>query len=262
MSNLPEEINAIKIEFEDILYSLDERRIRLWCAAKARAYNRIHVRGGVMAVHKATNVSRPTIYAGLKEIESEDKLNKKRVRQTGAGRKKITDKSPNLLKDLENLVEPLTRGDPESPLRWTCKSTYNLCDELVSQGYKISQRKVCDLLKELDYSLQSNRKTEEGGDHPDRNAQFEYINESVKSFQQRGLPSISVDTKKKENIGNYINKGKTYRKKGDPEKVKVYDFIDKELGKVAPYGIYDLSANEVLLMWGLVMILLNLRLTQ
>jgi len=244
MSNLPEEINAIKIEFEDILYSLDERRIRLWCAAKARAYNRIHVRGGVMAVHKATNVSRPTIYAGLKEIESEDKLNKKRVRQTGAGRKKITDKSPNLLKDLENLVEPLTRGDPESPLRWTCKSTYNLCDELVSQGYKISQRKVCDLLKELDYSLQSNRKTEEEGDHPDRNAQFEYINESVKSFQQRGLPSISVDTKKKENIGNYINKGKTYRKKGDPEKVKVYDFIDKELGKVAPYGIYDLSANE------------------
>ena len=247
MTILPEKsknISAIKNEFYDISYSLDERRTRLWCAAKARAYNRIHGKGGVMVVHKATNISRPTIQAGLKEIESEDKLDKKRNRKKGGGRKKITKKYPNILADLENLVEPLSRGDPESPLRWTCKSTYNLCDELVLQGYEISQRKVCDLLSELGYSLQSNRKTEEGGNHLDRNAQFEYINETVRKFQKRNLPAISIDTKKKENIGNYANKGKEYRKKGHPKKVKVYDFIDKKLGKVAPYGIYDLSKNE------------------
>lgn len=136
------------------------------------------------------------------------------------------------------------RGDPESPLRWTCKSTYNLCQQLVLQGYQISQRTVCDLLSQLGYSLQSNRKTEEGGIHPDRNAQFEYINEMIKQFESRGFPAISVDTKKKENVGNYANKGKEYEKKGNPKKVKVYDFIDKKLGKVAPYGIYDLCQNE------------------
>jgi transposase len=248
MKILPEKaetiIKAIKEEFEDISYALDERRKRLWCAAKVRAYNKINGKGGVTLVHKATQISRPTIYAGLKELESEEKLDKKKIRQQGGGRQKIISKSPQILVELEKLIEPLTRGDPESPLGWTCKSTYKLRDELVSLGYQISQRKVCDLLSELGYSLQSNRKTEEGGNHPDRNAQFEYINNLVSKFQNSGLPAISVDTKKKENIGNYGNKGQEYEKKGQPKRVKVYDFIDKEKGKVAPYGIYDLSKNE------------------
>ena len=237
-------LKNIKQEFEDISYSLDERRKRLWCAARAKAYNRIYGRGGVMMVHKATKISRPTIYAGLKELEKEEKLPRKRIRNKGAGREKITQKHPQILTDLENLIEPLTRGDPESPMRWTCKSTYNLCQQLVLLGYQISQRTVCDLLSQLGYSLQSNRKTEEGATHRDKNAQFEYINQMVQDFQAQGLPAISVDTKKKENVGNYANKGKESEKKGKPKKVKVYDFIDKKLGKVAPYGIYDLSKNE------------------
>lgn len=241
---MSEEIDSIKDEFDDISFSLDERRIRLWCAARAKAYNRIHGKGGIMAVNKATNISRPTIYSGLKEIEDENKTDKRCIRKRGGGRKKITERYPSLLKDLDNLIEPLTRGDPESPLRWTCKSTYNLRDELILKGYEISQRTICDLLADLDYSLQSNRKTEEGGEHPDRNAQFEYINEKVKVFQNSGMPAVSVDTKKKENIGNYANKGRTYCRKGQPQKVKVYDFIDKKLGKVSPYGIYDLAKNE------------------
>ena len=237
-------IKAIEKEFSDICHALDERRIRLWCAAKAKAYNREYGRGGVTAVHKATKVSRPRIYAGLKEIESEEKLEKGRIRRSGGGRKKITEKQSGILEDLENLVEPLSRGDPESALRWTCKSTYKLRDELVVQGYSISQYQVWKLLVELDYSLQAPSKTEEGGNHPDRDDQFNYINEQVKEFHKRGLPAISVDTKKKENIGNYANKGREYHKKGEPPQVRVYDFIDKELGKVAPYGIYDLGRNE------------------
>jgi transposase len=244
MLELPENAKAIKKEFEDIAHLLDERRIRLWCAAKARSYNRIYGRGGVMAVHKATHVSRPRIYLGIKEIKSEGKLEKSRIRKSGGGRKKVTEKQAGILEDLERLVEPLTRGDPESPLRWTCKSTYNLRNELIDQGYKISQPKVGKLLSDLGYSLQSNKKTREGKSHPDRNAQFEHINETVKIFQESGLPAISVDTKKKENIGNYANKGREYSKKGQPEEVEVYDFINKELGKVAPYGIYDLFRNE------------------
>jgi hypothetical protein len=145
---------------------------------------------------------------------------------------------------LEQLVEPVTRGDPEAPLRWTSKSTYRLRDELREQGYRISQPQVGKLLADLGYSLQAPRKTEEGGTHPDRDAQFRYINEQGSAFQQRGLPAISVDTKKKEKIGNYANKGREYQKHGQPEPVKVYDFIDKTLGKVAPYGIYDLGRNE------------------
>lgn len=244
MPNLPCEINDIREEYKDISFSLDERRIRLWCAAKARAFNRVYGRGGVMAVHKATNVSRPRIYYGLNEIQNEEELNCIRIRKEGGGRKKLTNKQVNILRDLEKLVEPLSKGDPMSPLRWSCKSTYNLRDELIAQGYVISQPKVGKLLAELGYSLQSNRRTKEGSSHPDRNAQFEHINRRVNLFQTRGLPAISVDTKKKENIGNYANKGKEYSKKGQPEEVEVYDFINKELGKVAPYGIYDLFRNE------------------
>jgi hypothetical protein len=158
--------------------------------------------------------------------------------------KKITVKQPRILEALENLVEPVTRGDPESPLRWTCKSTYHLRDELLGQGYQISQPQVGKLLASLGYSLQAPRKIDEGGTHPDRDAQFMYINAQVKRFQRRGLPVISVDTKKKENIGNYANKGREYQPKGQPTPVKVYDFVDKTLGKVAPYGIYDIGRNE------------------
>ena len=152
-------VKNIKQEFEDISYSLDERRKRLWCAARAKAHNRIYGRGGVTTVHKATKISRPTIYAGLSELDKGEKLPRQRIRKKGAGREKITEKNPHILRDLENLIEPLTRGDPESPLRWTCKSTYNLCQQLVLQGYRISQRTVCNLLSQLGYSLQSNRKS-------------------------------------------------------------------------------------------------------
>lgn len=241
--NVTEKIGLIQQEFHFISCFLDERRVRLWCAARAKAYDLAHGRGGVSAVHKATGISRPRIYKGLKEIESEDKLHKGRVRKSGGGRRKIAEKQPGILEALENLVEPLTRGDPESPLRWTCKSTYQLKDELIMQGYEISQPQVGKLLGKLGYSLQSNRKTEEGGEHYDRDDQFRYISEKIMYFQKLGLPAVSVDTKKKENIGNYENKGKEYHRKGQPERVKVYDFIDKELGKVAPYGIYDIGKN-------------------
>jgi hypothetical protein len=198
MTKLPDEIRAIKEEFDDISYSLDERRIRLWCAAKAKAYNRIYGRGGITAVYKATNVSRPRIYFGLKEIDGDKKLDKTQIRKPGGGQKKITDKYPDILKCLESLVEPHRYGDPESPLRWTCKSTRNLCYELVSQGYKISQPKVGDLLSELGYSLQLNRKTFDVGNRPGRNAQFESINEIIKCFQIVPCLSFQLIRKKRE----------------------------------------------------------------
>ncbi len=153
-------------------------------------------------------------------------------------------KQTNLLKDLEGLIEPVTRGDPESALLWTCKSTYKLSKELNLQGYNISQKTVYTLLVDLDYSLQSNRKRSEGKDHPDRNEQFEYIYKKVKTFQKAGNPTISVDTKKKENIGEYKNQGREYRKKNKPIEVNMHDFPDKKLGKVAPYGVYDLGKNK------------------
>lgn len=160
------------------------------------------------------------------------------------GEKKITEKSPDLLNSLDKLVSPLTRGDPESVLRWTCKSTYKLAKELKRQGYQVSRQTIGRLLKSLGYSLQAPSKTDEGGNHPDRNAQFEYINNKVSAFQIAGYPVISVDAKKKENIGNYANKGREYQLKGEPERVKVYDFPDKKKGKVTPYGVYDIDRNE------------------
>jgi hypothetical protein len=244
MENLVENIKIVKEEFEDISYCSDERQIRLWCAAKAGSYNRIYERGGITVVNKATGVSRPTIYHGLKEIGDTEKKDNSRIRKAGGGRRKITETYPDILKDSEVSVEPLTRGDPESPLRWTCKSTYHLRDELIAQGYKISQPEVGELLSEPGYSLQSDRKTEEGGEHSDRNEQSEHISKKVTDFQENGQPAVSADTGKKENIGNYADKGREYHKKGLPEKVNVYDFINKELGKVAPYGIYDIGRNE------------------
>ena len=166
-----------------------------------------------------------------------------RIRHTGGGRKKLSDADRTLCNDLEALVDPVTRGDPQSPLRWTCKSTRNLAHALTGQGHSVSHQTVARLLQEMDYSLQVNRKTREGTTHPDRNAQFEHIAKQVRAFQRRGQPVVSVDTKKKELIGDFRNGGQEWQPQGQPEEVRCKDFKDKELGKVAPYGIYDLTAN-------------------
>jgi hypothetical protein len=221
---------------------LNERERRLWAATEARAIGR----GGVSRVSEATGLSRPTIQAGLNELQStrpgrEDVTGKSR--KPGGGRKPLTEHAPNLLLALENLVDPGSRGDPMSPLRWTCKSAAKLASELGAEGYRASERSVNRLLHVLGYSLQSNRKTIEGGDHPDRDAQFQDINRRVKAFQRLGQPVVSVDTKKKELVGQFRNGGREWQLKGKPEKVKVHDFIDKDLGKAIPYGIYDQTAN-------------------
>jgi len=222
---------------------LDERQRRLYAAVEAKVLGH----GGVKRVHEATGVARGSILAGLKELEQGIELpvgEARRVRRAGAGRKKLTQKDPGLLEALERLVEPVTRGDPESPLRWTCKSTMRLSRELGALGHKISHVSVGVLLKELGYSLQGNRKTLEGSNHPDRGAQFEFINEKVETALAAGQPVISVDTKKKELVGQYKNGGKEWRPKGEPEAVKVHDFVDAELGRANPYGVYDLGSNS------------------
>lgn len=239
-----DDILVIEKEYSEISFSLDERRVRLWCAVKARAYDRKHGRGGIMALHKATGVSRRRIYAGIQEICESNKADKERVRKPGGGRKKITKTQPKILEAIDNLIEPDSKGDPMSPLRWTSRSTYKLSEELQKQGHKISHTQVSKLLRTLGYSLQSNKKSNEGSKHPDRNQQFEWINKRVKYFHKRNQPAISVDTKKKENVGEFKNAGQEYRPKGKPIKVNTHDFPDKELGKVVPYGIYDLNRNH------------------
>jgi transposase len=229
---------------------LDEATLRLWAAVEARTLGR----GGVSAVSKAIGMSRTTIYAGLEELASAPSTSvptasvgdagKRRIRAKGGGRKKLTAKDTTLLRDLDALVEPTARGDPQSPLRWTCKSTSRLAKELAEQGHEVSQRSVCDLLAQLGYSLQSTRKTREGGQHPDRDAQFNHIARTAAQYQAAGDPVISVDTKKKELVGDFKNGGREWQPKGDPEQVRVHDFIDPELGKVAPYGVYDVAANQ------------------
>ena len=166
-----------------------------------------------------------------------------RIRAAGGGRKSLTDKDPHLLDQLEQLVEPTARGDPQSPLRWTCKSTRQLAEALKRQGHPVGRQKVCELLGALGYSLQANRKSREGSDHADRDAQFAHINAQVSDFQERAQPVISVDTKKKELIGDFRNGGREWRPRGQPEEVRTHDFIDRDLGKVNPYGVYDQSAN-------------------
>jgi hypothetical protein len=205
--------------------------------------------GGVSAVSKATGLTRKTIHAGLRELEADTAepgadLGPDRIRRPGAGRKPVTQKQPTLLPSLDALVEPTARGDPESPLRWTCKSTRRLADELRRQGFRVGERKVAALLKQAGYRLQANRKTKEGAAHPDRDAQFVYINEQVRRFQRRGQPVVSVDTKKKELVGDFKNGGREWRPKKQPVDVRVHDFMDKTLGKAIPYGVYDLTHNE------------------
>ncbi|MGH2509665.1 MAG: ISAzo13 family transposase [Ktedonobacteraceae bacterium] len=217
---------------------LNERQRRLLVAAEARSIGR----GGIAIVERSTGVSRHTIMTGIDEFENADKADDERVRKSGAGRKKLVDEDPSVLKDLESLVEPVTRGDPESPLLWTIKSTYRLAEELVNMGHQIGSTKVGELLRQLGFSLQANKKTMEGSDHEDRNAQFEHINAKAKGFLDAGEPVISVDTKKKELVGPFKNAGRELRPKGEPEEVRVHDFAT-ELGRAAPYGVYDVANN-------------------
>ncbi len=237
-------LHAIESRYRSLSMLMDERMRRQWAAAESRTYGW----GGVRAVGGVIRMSPNTIRKGLAELAARDENPQAPVapglRRTGAGRKKHTQADPQLLQALEGLVEPTTRGDPQSPLRWTLKSTTQLAQELTRQKHPVSPRTVGRLLNDLEYSLQGNRKTLEGSSHPDRNAQFEYINASVKRFQQRGQPVISVDTKKKELVGTFKNGGREWQPKGEPEKVKVHDFLDAELGKAIAYGVYDISENQ------------------
>ena len=220
----------------------NERERRLWAAVEASQLGR----GGISTVARATGLSRTTLYQGLEELGQDQTgagLRRSRVRGKGGGRKRLTEKDPQLLASLEKLVEPTTRGDPESPLRWTCKSTRQLAAVLREQGHPVGRQKVSELLDTLGYSLQANRKTREGSAHVDRDAQFEHINARVNTHQQRGQPVISVDTKKKELIGDFKNGGREWQPRGKPVEVRTHDFMDRGLGKVNPYGIYDQTAN-------------------
>ena len=233
----------IRRKFRLVAVELDERRRRQWAAVEAREIGW----GGISLVARATGLSRPTIMVGLGELELSSKsrtLAAVRVRRPGGGRRTLAQSDPGLLEALERLIDPATRGDPMSPLRWTCKSTAKLAEELARQNHPVTDRTVAMLLKQSGYSLQANRKTREGSSHPDRNAQFEYINRQVSAFQRRRQPVISVDTKKKELVGEFKNPGEEWQPKGQPEKVNVHDFPDKKLGKAIPYGVYDLACNE------------------
>ena len=234
--------SAVRERYKNLEWALDERLRRLFAASEAKVIGH----GGIALVRKATGVARGSIQQGLKELAEKPQgieIASRRVRRVGAGRKATVTDDASLLAALETLVEPVTRGDPESPLRWTCKSLRQLATELGQQGYHVSHTSIGSLLKKLGYSLQGNRKTLEGADHPDRNAQFEYINARVGDALRQGQPVISVDTKKKELIGQFKNGGKEWRPEGDPEKVNVYDFVDRELGRANPYGVYDLTNN-------------------
>lgn len=233
------DIDMIKSRFTNLQPFLDERLRRVYAAAEAEAIGH----GGVSVVSRATGVSRRAIAVGKKDLKNPKPMQKTRIRKKGGGRKRATDKDHSLKADLEGLVEPVTRGDPESPLRWTCKSVRKLADELKRIGHEISHNLVAELLRSMGYSLQANRKTLEGASHPDRDGQFEHINEKVKAFQRKRQPVISVDTKKKELVGEFKNNGRELRPKGEPEKVRVHDFIIPELGRAAPYGVYDVTEN-------------------
>ena len=232
-------VEAIRRKYALLCPELHERARRLWAASEAEILGH----GGIAAVARATGFSENTVRRGRRELQEPSRASG-RVRHRGGGRKPLTEEVPALLSALEALVEPTTRGDPMSCLRWTCKSTRKLAEELTAQGYPVSHTKVAKLLESLGYSLQSTRKTKEGASHPDRDAQFHHIHEQVKAFQRQSQPVVSIDTKKKELIGDFHNAGREYQPKGEPEQVRVYDFIDEELGKGIPYGIYDQTTNK------------------
>jgi hypothetical protein len=235
-----EKIDRMRIRHQSIWPHLDEKGRRLWAASEAKA----HGRGGLKLVHEITGISRSVIIAGIKELSGELPLAEGRIRHAGAGRKSLKEKDAFLLEALKKLVENGTMGDPESPLLWTTQSLRTLATALQGSGHKVGHVTVGTLLAEQGYSLQGNKKTLEGISHPDRDAQFQFIAERAKVCIEDGQPVISVDTKKKELVGPYKNGGKSYRPKGDPVKVNGHDFMDKALGKVAPYGVYDLKHNE------------------
>ena len=234
----------IRARYNNLEWALDEKLRRLFAANEAKVYGH----GGITLVQKATGVARNSIKQGIKELSSKkEKLEpvaSHRIRKVGGGRKASVKTDKKLQIALENLVEPTTLGDPESPLRWTCKSLRQLETELSSRGFNVSHTSIGTLLKEMGYSLQGNQKTLEGSSHPDRNAQFEFINSRIEEAMRDGQPVISVDTKKKELVGQYKNGGKELRPKGKPEQVKVYDFVDKKLGRANPYGVYDITDNS------------------
>ena len=232
-------MKQLKEKYRAVLPFLDEKQQRLLIAAGAEALGR----GGISLVAQASGISRPTIYQGLSDLKNPKKKTD-RVRRKGGGRKRKCETDPQLAKELESILEPDTRGDPQSPLRWTCKSTRRIAEVLTNRGHKISHNAVADLLHVLDYSLQGNRKTLEGKSHPDRDAQFRYINRQVKRYLSAKNPVISVDTKKKELVGNFKNGGQEWHKKGHPAEVNIYDFPDPNMPRAIPYGIYDLFHNK------------------
>jgi transposase len=236
-------VAQIRRKYRSLRVEMNERSRRQWAAAEARELGW----GGVSAVARATGISRTTITAGLRELDLPVKqrtAEAARIRQPGGGRKPLTEIDSELLSALESLIEPATRGDPESPLRWTCKSTRVLAEELRRTNHPVGATTVATLLHQAGYSLQANRKTREGLSHPDRNAQFEHINTQVRRFQDRDWPAISVDTKKKELVGDFKNAGRQWRPKGAPQAVRIHDFQDPALGKAIPYGVYDLLNNQ------------------
>ena len=230
---------ALRRKLSIVMPHLDERQRRIVAGAEARALGR----GGIAMVAQVTGMSRSTVQDAVAEVDAGVEPST-RVRRPGGGRKALTKTDPTLLADLEALVAPTSRGDPESPLRWTAKSTRTLALELAGKGHQISHVVVGELLRGLGYSLQSTAKTKEGSSHPDRDAQFRYLSDQAATHLNQGQPVISVDTKKKELVGEYANKGREWQPKGTPEKVKVHDFIDPSLGKAIPYGVYDVGLNE------------------
>lgn len=235
---LSDKAKKLRLKLAELFPLLNERQKRALAAAEAKAFGR----GGVTVVAKITGLCRQTIYRGLAELGDFNEV--ERVRRTGGGRKKLTDKMPEILDAIEDIVDPSSRGDPESPLRWTCKSVRNIADALADQDFEISHQTVANLLYELDYSLQANRKTSEGKkNHPDRDQQFRFINRRAKKFLGKSLPVISVDTKKKELVGKYKNDGHEWERKGEPVEVLSHDFPDPNVPKAIPYGVYDIGKN-------------------
>lgn len=237
---MPSALETLRTKYALLKPALNERARRLWAATEAMALGH----GGVATVVQATGISRSTISRGLKELKGSAAVEPQRTRRRGGGRKRNVEKDPALLADLDALVEPTTSGAPDAPLRWTSKSVRKLAAELQEMGHEVSHQLVADLLTGLNYSLQANRKTREGPPHPDRDAQFRHINDTVRRFQEGGQPTISVDTKKKELVGDFKNAGREWRPQGEPEEVRVHDFIIPGQGKAIPYGIYDLARNE------------------
>jgi transposase len=232
---------VLRDKYTDLECVLNERTRRLWAATEAKALGR----GGQSLIAQVTRMARSTIYHGLQELRQDAEIAPAdRVRRPGGGRKSLLYHQPRLLAALEALVESTSRGDPELPLRWTCKSVRQLTTEWQEPGYRIGRQKVSELLAHLGYSLQANSKTKEGASHPDRNARCEHISAQVQAFQERNQPVVSVDTKKKERVGDFKNGGREWHPVGEPERVRVHDFADRELGKAIPYGVYDLTTNE------------------